>query len=437
MDRLLTEMSSTFNQNSTEEPQINLNEDNTLKWRGLHNNTYASNKRRTRKSAKIEGEAGVAEDHQQPAEDEEKKTNNEGAASEMAPPIGTLPLNSATSSGSKSERVLRRTRTSADKPTPIPAAAAIVSGVATAATSTTTITAKTNIDKEQQHQPQTSTQHSTAPKDNVEELLLQKLNTSSGEEKTNAEVISPAKTKADSIIMSDDVSNANQLDNSLEVIATNGEGSSTTRQSKRVTRRRISVAKEGKTDVQGQLKRKSGGQEEENAPKEKIQDPSSTEDSQSNSATSEEKKPRLLMKIRTDKQNISIVKNSQDEEGEVAVESKEVEEPMQVVEGEKDEEVSSVKNNLNSSPTTSTTEPKRRGRKPGSSLKNKFGEKLKILPKRTGVRGQPSPEESQSLQSPQRPSRRIKPTAKILENEELRHGFEQQNSARLLGLNGE
>lgn len=45
IDNLLTSMSSKFNETNTD-LQINLNEDKTLKWRGLHNNQYAAVKKR-------------------------------------------------------------------------------------------------------------------------------------------------------------------------------------------------------------------------------------------------------------------------------------------------------------------------------------------------------------------------------------------------------
>lgn len=45
IDNLLTSMSSKFNETNAD-LQINLNEDKTLKWRGLHNNQYAAVKKR-------------------------------------------------------------------------------------------------------------------------------------------------------------------------------------------------------------------------------------------------------------------------------------------------------------------------------------------------------------------------------------------------------
>lgn len=46
IDSLLTSMSSKFNETNTDLAPINLNEDKTLKWRGLHNNQYAAVKKR-------------------------------------------------------------------------------------------------------------------------------------------------------------------------------------------------------------------------------------------------------------------------------------------------------------------------------------------------------------------------------------------------------
>lgn len=46
IEGLLTSMSSKFNETNTDLTPINLNEDKTLKWRGLHNNQYAAVKKR-------------------------------------------------------------------------------------------------------------------------------------------------------------------------------------------------------------------------------------------------------------------------------------------------------------------------------------------------------------------------------------------------------
>lgn len=58
IDSLLTSMSSKFNETSTDLAPINLNEDKTLKWRGLHNNQYAAVKKR--KDGKRNEKAPVA-----------------------------------------------------------------------------------------------------------------------------------------------------------------------------------------------------------------------------------------------------------------------------------------------------------------------------------------------------------------------------------------
>lgn len=412
MERLLNDMSSTFNQNSEEEPQIqiNLNEDNTLKWRGLHNNSYASNKRRTRKSAK----EGITDDRQ-------------GGAPATADPVES----GKSTTVAKSERVLRRTRTSSEV-VEAKREKTHANGSSTATTTTTTniikpkamnvvvISTKSNKDKEQ-----------PTKDNNVEELVQPKL-----DDKTVVE----GKATAAGVEVS---AAGHESKEGNSVSPSNGDstsqGSIETRHSKRVTRRRTSAA--GKDDTlppTTSLKRKLEEDGSEKKPQPEGEDfVAAAGEDQSTSAINppqstslEEKKPRLLMKIRTDNKSITIVKTTDNSATVVDTddppEQQEHIQPGEVVEDAKEDN------------STAITEPKRRGRKPGTALKSKFGEKLKILPKRTGVRGQLSPERSPPQQlSQQRPSRRIKPTPKILENEELRHGFEQQNSARLLGLNGE
>lgn len=452
MEKLLTEMSSTFNEKSAEEPQINLNEDNTLKWRGLHNNSYASNKRRTRKTAKID-EANSSEDRA------EEEKNGAAAESNITPPPTLSDPEGASKAVVKPVRVLRRTRTSLEVVSPPVSSAAEAQsaskraavllhangGVAAAQSkqqqsnntahkqppiNVVVISTKSNKDKDQH----TTTTTATAPsgKDNEEELVvLQKLSDEATTTKTIEQNQKQQLGKATAIGTETNPTDPEPLN------GTGGDG----RQSKRVTRRRTSTAPNNNT-VQAkqemvQLKRKV---EDDQSPEKKPEkDQASSEDNpNSTTTTSEEKKPRLLMKIRTDSKSVSIIQNSQSVDA--GEEGKMQGDPLPA-EGE-EKQLSSAVAGLTATvaapppPPPPPTEPKKRGRKPGSSLKNKFPEKVKILPKRTGVRGQQSPEQS-SLAVQQRPSRRIKPTPKILENEELRVGFEQQNSARLLGLNGE
>lgn len=412
----------------------------------------------------------------------EDPNNTEGSTSHeengsqptaMAPP----PVTTSTPDGPtskppvKSERVLRRTRTSSEVataaggnsssdalPSPVIASKRAVvqathaNGAHKQPTAINVVVIPTKSNKDKESQPHHTTTTITTPtKDNAEELLespAQKLHrdntNNSGEEKikTNAE----EKSKATAIAMDDSNYEPTTID-TIDSISLNGtEGSSATNNTrqKRVTRRRASTG--NKEEVVSPLKRKAeednggtgvtgggGGQED--------QSQGSSSNQSSVSPSGEEKKPRLLMKIRTDNKSITIVKPVESGQESALVDAVTTDpEKIKVDADNKQEEITTGKNT--EAPTLSTasssapaTEPKRRGRKPGASVKNKFTEKVKILPKRTGVRGQLSPEQSPPV-SQQRPSRRIKPTPKILENEELRHGFEQQNSARLLGLNG-
>lgn len=415
----------------------------------------------------------------------EDPNNTEGSTSHeengsqptaMAPPptTSTTPDGPSSKPPVKSERVLRRTRTSSEVataaggnsssdalPSPVIIASkrAVVqathaNGAHKQPTAINVVVTPTKSNKDKESQPHHTTTTITTPtKDNAEELLespAQKLHgdntNNSGEEKikTNAE----EKSKTTAIAMDDSNYEPTAIDTIDSVSLNGGEGSSATNNTrqKRVTRRRASTG--NKEEVVSPLKRKAeednggtevsskvtgGGQED--------QSQGSSSNQSSVSPSGEEKKPRLLMKIRTDNKSITIVKPVESGQESALVDAVTTDpEKIQVDADNKQEEISPDKNT--EAPTLSTvssnapaTEPKRRGRKPGASVKNKFTEKVKILPKRTGVRGQLSPEQSPPV-SQQRPSRRIKPTPKILENEELRHGFEQQNSARLLGLNG-
>lgn len=95
---------------------------------------------------------------------------------------------------------------------------------------------------------------------------------------------------------------------------------------------------------------------------------------------------------------------------------------------------------------TEVKTPKKRGRKPGTKLKPKHGldDKSRNLPVKKSSRITKDGNDSilataiarkekcnEHPVTPQRLSRRIKPTPKILANEELRYGFEIQNNARL------
>ncbi|KAJ6633813.1 Histone-lysine N-methyltransferase EHMT1 [Pseudolycoriella hygida] len=90
--------------------------------------------------------------------------------------------------------------------------------------------------------------------------------------------------------------------------------------------------------------------------------------------------------------------------------------------------------------------PKKRGRKPGTKLKPKIGSdsKNRSLPVKKSSRITKDGNDTilataiarkekcnEHTVAPQRLSRRIKPTPKILANDELRYGFEVQNNARL------
>lgn len=101
---------------------------------------------------------------------------------------------------------------------------------------------------------------------------------------------------------------------------------------------------------------------------------------------------------------------------------------------------------VDSQKTSEVKTPKKRGRKPGTKLKPKYGTDNKNgnLPVKKSNRITKDGNDSilataiarkekcnEHPVTPQRLSRRIKPTPKILANEELRYGFEVQNNARL------
>lgn len=380
---ILEVMSSKFNENSPENTvdDLAISEDKTLKWRRLKNNKFASARRKS-----VSGEGGVKED-------------KDGAVTEKDKPIECV------SDNDKNNRVLRRNKPSS-----------VISVARKSLTEKKDKTIRTRgsfIGRGRRSLP--ITQHSdqldvtTEIVDGVDGKSEQE-----NGEKSETKLRRSERTQFNSPSKSDDVITEVKIEKSSErdvitEVLSSGETISDSVE-----------AESSDIDVKASLIETSN---EAMTAKNKSEPP---------------KRGRKKLTPSNDAEIQQIEAKASEPSSPREIKQEDIKDEPLAVTGTVDTEQPTENDGVKI--------PKKRGRKPGTKLKSKFGpdNKGRNLPVKKSSRITKDGNDSilataiarkekcnEQPLPPQRLSRRIKPTPKILANEELRYGFEVQNNARL------